>query len=104
MSGMQDREQNFELKFAHDEESKFKILARRNTLFGFWLADQLGIEKNEEMDDFTEKLLNMSLDAPGDATVINFALAKLKEKEIEISEHRLHRNLKVPWRKPANRL
>lgn len=35
MSSMRDRQEGFEKKFAMDEESKFKAMARRNKLFGY---------------------------------------------------------------------
>lgn len=37
----QDREQAFEAKFAHDEEFRFRILARRDKLFSRWASDRL---------------------------------------------------------------
>jgi hypothetical protein len=42
MSTFNEREQAFELGFAHDEEVRFKILARRNALLGQWVSDRLG--------------------------------------------------------------
>lgn len=36
------REQAFEMAFAHDEEVRFRILARRNALVAQWAADRLG--------------------------------------------------------------
>jgi hypothetical protein len=42
MSTFSEREQAFELGFAHDEEIRFKILARRNALLGQWAIDRLG--------------------------------------------------------------
>jgi hypothetical protein len=37
-----DREHQFEAKFAHDQELKFKIESHRNKLFAAWVADQMG--------------------------------------------------------------
>ncbi|HTJ63273.1 MAG TPA: ATPase inhibitor subunit zeta [Alphaproteobacteria bacterium] len=37
-----ERESQFEAKFAHDEELKFKIIAHRSRLFAAWVADQMG--------------------------------------------------------------
>ena len=42
MSGMDDREDAFEKKFAHDEALQFKAEARRNKLLGLWAAELLG--------------------------------------------------------------
>ena len=47
---LKDREEGFERKFAHDEELKFKAMARRNKLLGLWAAEKLG--KNGDEDVF----------------------------------------------------
>jgi hypothetical protein len=36
------RETQFEAKFAHDEELKFRAVAHRNKLFAAWVIDQMG--------------------------------------------------------------
>ncbi|MFL5287000.1 MAG: ATPase inhibitor subunit zeta [Rhodopila sp.] len=38
-----DREQGYEAKFAHDEELRFRIRARRDRLFARWAAGELGL-------------------------------------------------------------
>src|SRR5690606_12998347 len=43
MSGFDKREEGFEKKFAHDEELRFKAMARRNKLLGLWAAELLGL-------------------------------------------------------------
>jgi hypothetical protein len=42
MADLNDREAAFENKFAHDEELRFKAMARRNKLLGLWAAEKLG--------------------------------------------------------------
>lgn len=42
MTTIADRERALENKFAHDEELKFKALARRNKMLGLWAAGLLG--------------------------------------------------------------
>jgi hypothetical protein len=42
MTTFDERKDAFERKFAHDEELKFKALARRNKLLGLWAAEKLG--------------------------------------------------------------
>jgi hypothetical protein len=44
MTTFDKREQGFEAKFAHDEEIRFKALARCNKLVGDWAAAKLGLE------------------------------------------------------------
>jgi hypothetical protein len=47
MSQFEDRQRAFESKFAHDEEMKFRIAARRNRLLGEWAARQMGLTDAE---------------------------------------------------------
>lgn len=43
MTLFEDRERAFEQMFVHDEEARFRALARRNKLLGQWAATQLGL-------------------------------------------------------------
>ena len=44
MTTFDKREQGFEAKFAHDEELRFKAMARCTRLVGDWAATKLGLE------------------------------------------------------------
>jgi len=43
MTTFDKREQGFEAKFIHDEELRFKAMARGNKMLGNWAAAQLGL-------------------------------------------------------------
>ncbi len=43
MTTFDKREQGFEAKYIHDEELRFKAMARCNKLLGNWAAAQLGL-------------------------------------------------------------
>ncbi|HWJ19866.1 MAG TPA: DUF1476 domain-containing protein [Geobacterales bacterium] len=43
MTTFDKREQGFEAKFIHDEELRFKAVARCNKMLGNWAAAQLGL-------------------------------------------------------------
>jgi hypothetical protein len=43
MTMLHEREQAFEAKFAHDEEFRFLVTARRDKLFARWAAARLSI-------------------------------------------------------------
>ena len=43
MSNLDDREQQFETRFTHEQELAFKAEARRVKLFGLWAAHHLGL-------------------------------------------------------------
>ena len=43
MALFDDRKKGQENKYAHDQEMRFKIAARRNKLLGLWLAEMFGL-------------------------------------------------------------
>ena len=43
-------EHGFEVKFAHDEEVKSKVVARRDSLIGRWAAQKLGLTSTAERE------------------------------------------------------
>jgi hypothetical protein len=43
MTSFDKREQGFEAKYIHDEELRFKAIARCNKMLGNWAAAQLGL-------------------------------------------------------------
>jgi hypothetical protein len=53
-----DRETQLEAKFAHDEETKFKIEARRDKLFAEWAADRMS---EVSAADYSHELLEFAL-------------------------------------------
>jgi hypothetical protein len=60
---MQDREQGFEAKFAHDEAVRFLTRARRDKLFAHWAATELGLSEAET--DALVKAVVAIPDGPG---------------------------------------
>lgn len=56
----QDREQAFEAKFAHDEELRFLVGARRDKLFARWAAERL-----QMTDEATAALVRQILSISG---------------------------------------
>ena len=60
---LQDREQGFEAKFAHDEEARFLTGARRDKLFAHWAAKELGL--SEADTDALVKAVIAIPDGPG---------------------------------------
>lgn len=46
MTTFDKREQGFEAKFIHDEELRFKAMARCNKMLGNWAAAQLGLTED----------------------------------------------------------
>jgi hypothetical protein len=50
-NAFEERKKKYEDKWAHDEELRFKIGARRNKLLGLWAAAELGLT-GEAAEDY----------------------------------------------------
>jgi hypothetical protein len=48
MTTFEDRERGFEAKFAHDEEFRFRVTARRDKLLAHWAAARLKLSPQDE--------------------------------------------------------
>ena len=48
MNNFKDREKSFEKKFANDQETEFKINAKRNKLLGTWAASILKLDEEQK--------------------------------------------------------
>lgn len=69
MTTFDDREKAFESKFAHDEEIMFKVRARRNRMFGEWIAGELGIT-GEDVSAYAGDVVAADLQEEGDEDII----------------------------------
>ncbi len=92
MSTFEDREKGFERKFAHDEELKFKAMARRNKLLGLWAANLLGIH-GADAETYARDVVKSDFVTPGDHDVLHKVLGDFQAKNVEMSEHRLRKQM-----------
>ncbi|HZD25257.1 MAG TPA: DUF1476 domain-containing protein [Alphaproteobacteria bacterium] len=92
MSTFDEREKSYEAKYAYDQETNFKINARRNRLFGEWAAEQLGLS-GSEAEAYAKQVIAADFDKPGDEDVFAKVWADLQEKGVEISEHRVRKRM-----------
>ena len=84
MTTFDKREEAFEKRFALDEEQKFKAVARRNKLFGLWVAEQLG-KSGEEASAYAKELVTTAIEG-GEAAVVRKITGDLAAKNISIDE------------------
>jgi hypothetical protein len=84
MSELNKREEGFEKKFAHDEELRFKSIARRNRLFGQWVAEKLD-KTGEARDAYAKQVVAANVDG-GEAAVARMIAADLAAKGSPIGE------------------
>ena len=85
MGSFDDRERAFETKFAHDEDMKFRITARRNRLLGEWAARQMGLT-DAESESYAKDVIRADFEEAGDNDVIRKVLGDLTAAGVESSE------------------
>ena len=85
MTQFDDRERAFETKFAHDEDMKFRITARRNRLLGEWAARQMGLT-DAESESYAKDVIRADFEEAGDNDVIRKVMGDLTAAGIEIDE------------------
>ena len=78
MATFQDREKEFEARFKHDEELKFKVTARRNRLLGEWAAARMGLT-GEAADTYAREVVEAEFKG-GDPKVVDKVCADLNAK------------------------
>ena len=85
MTTFDDRERAFETKYAHDEEMKFRVIARRNKLLGMWAAAQMGLSE-AEADAYAKDVVRADFEEAGDEDVIRKVLGDLTSAGKDIDE------------------
>jgi hypothetical protein len=85
MTQFDDRERAFESKFAHDEEMKFRITARRNRLLGEWAARQMGLS-DVEAESYAKDVVRSDFEEAGEHDVIRKVLGDLTSAGVDLDE------------------
>ncbi len=88
-SAFSDREKAFEDKWAHDEELRFKVLARRNKLLGLWAATEMGL-KGPAADDYAKAIVQAELSKDGDEAVFQKLRADFAAANTARTDHLIH--------------
>jgi len=92
VKGLSEREKGFEAEFKHRQELAFRIVARRNRLFGLWAADRLGLA-SDPADAYAKSVVAADFERPGDGDVIDKVRGNLAEKGIHLTEAELRAEL-----------
>jgi hypothetical protein len=85
MTTFDDRERAFETKFAHDEELRFRVIARRNRLLGQWAARLMGLS-DAEADAYAKDVIRADFEEAGDEDVIRKVLGDLTGAGVDCDE------------------
>ena len=86
--GFKDRERGMESKWAHDEDMRFKVMARRNKLLGLWAAAEMGFS-DEKAKEYAIAVVQADFEEAGDEDVFrkvrgDFDAAKLARSDSAI--------------------
>ncbi|HMK41972.1 MAG TPA: DUF1476 domain-containing protein [Methyloceanibacter sp.] len=92
MTSFEDREKGFERKFAHDEELKFKAMARRNKLLGMWAAAEMGIT-GDAAQGYAREVIKADLEQPGEEDVFRKIRKDFDAKGVQQSDHQIRRKM-----------
>ena len=93
MTQFDDRERAFETKFAHDEEMKFRILARRNRLLGEWAGRQMGLS-DVEAQSYAKDVVRSDFEEAGEHDVIRKVLGDLTAAGVNTDEETVREALR----------
>ncbi len=74
------REEGFEKQFAHDEELRFKAIARRNKMLGLWAAGILG-KSGPDAEAYAKDIVMADFES-GDKDVAHKVIRDLQPKGV----------------------
>jgi hypothetical protein len=103
MTSFDKREEGFERKFAHDEELRFKAIARRNKLLGQWAAEKLGLT-GPESDAYVKAVIKADFAEAGDEDVFRKIRADFDAKGVIQSDHQIRRTMNELLAKAVDQL
>ena len=85
MTNFNDRERAEEAKYALDEETAFRVAARRNRLLGEWAAAEMGLTP-VEADAYRKAVVQADFEEAGDEDVIRKVLGDLIGAGVDVDE------------------
>jgi hypothetical protein len=88
MPSFADREKEFEARFRHDQEFRFKVTARRNRMLGLWAAERLGL-LGDAAEAYGKHVVDAQFEPGGDKNVIEKVSADLGAKDPTITPSRI---------------
>jgi len=85
MTSFSDKERAEEAKYAFDEETLFRITARRNRLLGHWAAEKMGLTA-VEAEGYAKEVIQADFEEAGDEDVIRKVLGDLIAAGCDVEE------------------
>ncbi len=87
-----DRERDFESRFAHDEELRFRVTARRNKLLGLWAAEKLGLS-GQDAEAYAQDVVKADFQREGEEDVFEKIRKDFDAGKVEQSDHQIRRHM-----------
>jgi len=87
----QDRENTFEKQFAHDENLRFKAIARRNKAVALWVAEMKGLS-GADAEKYASEFVGAQI-GKSDGDVEAALKADLARGDVDLSDHRLRKKM-----------
>jgi hypothetical protein len=85
MTDPDDRQRGADAQPAFDEETAFRIVARRNRLLGLWAAERMQLTP-EETDAYAREIIHAEFEEGGDEAVIRKLLGDLTAASVDTDE------------------
>jgi hypothetical protein len=85
ISTFDNREKSEEARYKHDEEFRFRIIARRNKLLGLWAAEQMGLSESDA-NAYASEIVELQFEKDGDSAVLLKIFTDLASKGLDISD------------------
>ena len=92
MSGIDERGDAFEKKYAHDAELQFKAEARRNKLLGQWAAEKIG-KTGADIEEYAKEVVRSDFEEPGDEDVFRKIREDFDNAGVDQSDHQIRRTM-----------
>jgi hypothetical protein len=92
MTTFDKREEGFEKQFAHDEDLKFKAMARRNKLLGLWAAQKMGLA-GADADAYAKEVVMSDFEEAGDHDVFRKVRKDFDAKGVVQSDDQIRQTM-----------
>jgi hypothetical protein len=92
MTTFDKREEGFEKQFAHDEDLKFKAMARRNKLLGLWAAQKMGLT-GADADAYAKEVVMSDFEEAGDHDVFRKVRKDFDAKGVVQSDDQIRQTM-----------
>ena len=92
MSGLDDRGEAKEKKFAYEEKQSFDIEARCSKLYGLWAAEKLGLS-GQDADTYALTIVEANLEEPGFDDVLRAVQKDFDAKSLSVPSDEMKQEL-----------